>query len=91
MAKILITGAAGFIGYNLWEKLCIDHNVIGIDNLTDFSNQSNEIDALEQLVPPTVQLENNLDITTAKGTFFAIDILDRAKLAIAIQTNTISI
>ena len=47
--KIIITGAAGFIGSNLTKKLLNDgHNVVGIDNLsygeerniTDFKNHS---------------------------------------------------
>ena len=36
--KILITGAAGFIGYSLCKKLIINKNydVIGIDNLNSY-------------------------------------------------------
>ena len=34
--KILITGAAGFIGYNLAKKLLKDHKVVGIDNLNPY-------------------------------------------------------
>lgn len=34
--KILVTGAAGFIGSHLCEALVKDHNVIGIDNFCDF-------------------------------------------------------
>ena len=34
--KILITGAAGFIGSHLCEALINDHDVIGIDNFCDF-------------------------------------------------------
>ena len=33
--KILITGCCGFIGSNLTERLLsLDHQIIGIDNLT---------------------------------------------------------
>jgi UDP-glucuronate 4-epimerase len=38
MAKILLTGVAGFIGSHLYKKLMQNHHVIAIDNLTDFSN-----------------------------------------------------
>lgn len=38
MAKILLTGVAGFIGSHLYKKLVQNHHVIAIDNLTDFSN-----------------------------------------------------
>ena len=34
--KILITGAAGFIGSNLCERLVNDHQVVGLDNFCDF-------------------------------------------------------
>lgn len=36
---ILVTGAAGFIGYNLVKRICQDHpdsKVIGIDNMNDY-------------------------------------------------------
>ncbi len=34
--KILITGAAGFIGSHLCERLVNDHQVVGLDNFCDF-------------------------------------------------------
>ena len=35
--KILVTGSAGFIGFNLTKKLLkLNHSVIGIDNLNDY-------------------------------------------------------
>ena len=35
--SILVTGAAGFIGYHLSEKLCrMGHHVTGLDNLNDY-------------------------------------------------------
>ncbi len=34
--NILVTGAAGFIGSNLCEKLVKEHHVIGLDNFCDF-------------------------------------------------------
>ena len=35
--KILVTGAAGFIGFHLCRKLLdLGHQVLGIDNLNDY-------------------------------------------------------
>ena len=35
--NILLTGAAGFIGFHLSKKLCeLGFNVIGVDNLNDY-------------------------------------------------------
>ena len=35
--KILVTGAAGFIGFSICSKfLDLDHEVIGIDNLNNY-------------------------------------------------------
>jgi len=41
MQKILITGAAGFIGFHLARKLCAEgHQVLGIDNMNDYYDVS---------------------------------------------------
>lgn len=35
--RILVTGAAGFIGFHTVKRLCADgHQVIGIDNLNSY-------------------------------------------------------
>lgn len=43
MAKVLITGAAGFVGCNLsnWLMLHSQHQLVGIDNMTTFSKLTN--------------------------------------------------
>ena len=40
MKKILVTGAAGFIGFHLSKFLCEDHIVVGIDNINDYYSQN---------------------------------------------------
>lgn len=50
MDKILITGAAGFIGFHLARRLCMDgRTVVGIDNLNDYYDVTLKEDRLEQL------------------------------------------
>ena len=48
--KILITGAAGFIGYHLCKKLLDEDNIVlGIDNLNSYYNPALKINRLNQL------------------------------------------
>ncbi len=48
--KYLVTGAAGFIGFHLVERLCAaGHEVVGIDNLNDYYEVSLKEARLEQL------------------------------------------
>jgi UDP-glucuronate 4-epimerase len=48
--KILITGAAGFIGYHLTNKLCgLGYKVVGIDNLNDYYDVRLKRDRLNNL------------------------------------------
>ena len=50
MQKILVTGAAGFIGYHLSQRLCADgREVLGIDNLNGYYDVSLKEDRLENL------------------------------------------
>ena len=48
--KILITGVAGFIGFNLSKKLLkLNHTVIGIDNLNDYYEVSLKENRLKEI------------------------------------------
>jgi UDP-glucuronate 4-epimerase len=50
MEKILVTGAAGFIGYHLSERLLDQgHEVVGIDNLNDYYEVSLKMARLARL------------------------------------------
>lgn len=50
MRRILVTGAAGFIGFHLCKKLIESHeDVIGIDNLNDYYDVNLKIDRLKQV------------------------------------------
>ena len=65
----LVTGAAGFIGYHLAERLLNDdHHVIGLDNLNDYYDPALKEARLERL-------QARDDFTTAR-----IDLADRRKM-----------
>ncbi len=50
MKKILVTGAAGFIGFHYAQRLCGEgHEVLGIDNLNDYYDPALKQARLEQL------------------------------------------
>lgn len=66
--SILVTGAAGFIGFHLSKKLCsLGYSVTGIDNLNDYYEVGLKLSRLDQLK----QLENftfqEVDLTDKKG------------------------
>lgn len=67
--KILITGAAGFIGFHLAKRLLNDgYQVYGIDNLNDYYNVNLKYARLEQL-------KHNADFI-----FQRLDLVDRANI-----------
>ena len=48
--KILVTGAAGFIGFHTWLKLVKHgHVVYGIDNINDYYDPKLKYDRLNEL------------------------------------------
>ena len=48
--RILITGAAGFIGYHLCKNLC-DRNfeILGVDNVNDYYDPKLKLSRIDQL------------------------------------------
>lgn len=50
MKMVLVTGAAGFIGFHLCKKLCESgHDVIGVDNLNEYYDVNLKMDRLKHL------------------------------------------
>ena len=50
MKKILVTGAAGFIGYHLCDRMiALGYDITGIDNLNDYYDISLKTDRLKRL------------------------------------------
>ena len=67
---ILVTGAAGFIGYHLCEKLlALGHTVIGLDNLNNYYDVQLKYDRLMQLgiQKKDAAVELNLCVSSKHG------------------------
>lgn len=81
--KILVTGAAGFIGYHLVAKLLKSNfEVIGVDNLNDYYDVNLKFSRLKEL---GICRQNDLEFlsiseSNAKFKFQKIDIVDFERL-----------
>ena len=63
--KILVTGAAGFIGYHLCEKLVsFGHEVVGLDNLNDYYDVNLKLARLKNLGIAASDIQYNLSIAS---------------------------
>ncbi len=61
--KVLVTGAAGFIGFHLSRKLLADGVVVvGIDNMNDYYDPSLKQARLDHLLPNSAFTHVNIDI-----------------------------
>lgn len=68
MAKILVTGAAGFIGFHLSQRLLErGDEVVGLDNLNDYYDVSLKKDRLEQLTAKSNFSFHLLDLADREG------------------------
>lgn len=74
--KVLVTGAAGFIGYHVSRRLCAaGHTVVGIDNLNDYYDPQLKLARLAQLKDRSSFSFQRMDISDLKAleTLFASD------------------
>jgi UDP-glucuronate 4-epimerase len=84
--KILVTGAAGFIGYHLCESLLKKgFTVIGIDNINDYYDQGLKFGRLAELGISTKDAETSLKKSTSsiyedKFFFVRISLEDKEQL-----------
>jgi UDP-glucuronate 4-epimerase len=78
--KVLITGAAGFIGFHLCRRLLEqNYTVVGIDNLNDYYDVTLKEARLERLQPDP------------HFTFFKTDMADRAALTALFKENVFDV
>ena len=84
MKKVLITGAAGFIGYHLAKKLIQEnYQVVGLDNINDYYDADLKRDRLKQLgITPENMSKNELVRSKSKENFrfIKLDICDKENL-----------
>lgn len=67
--NVLVTGAAGFIGFHLSQSLIKKgYNVIGLDNINDYYSQSLKLDRLK-ILGVEVDVLNHKDIKYFNGNF----------------------
>lgn len=68
MVRILVTGAAGFIGFHLSQRLLAKGDeVVGLDNLNDYYDVSLKKDRLAQLQGKANFSFHQLDLTNREG------------------------
>ena len=78
--KVLVTGAAGFIGHHLSKLLVASgYDVVGIDNINDYYDPKLKLSRLEDMHIDTGKIEYNQPV---KGdvTFIKLDLVDKDRI-----------
>lgn len=81
--KVLVTGAAGFIGFHLVKKLIKEgHQVVGIDNINDYYSVQLKLDRLSQVGIDVAQIVSHQAVLSSVSSFqfIKMDLLDMDQL-----------
>ena len=94
--KILVTGAAGFIGYHLCEQLIkLGHDVVGLDNLNDYYDVNLKLARLKELGISKKEIQYNKsvqsDIHGNQLQFIKINLEDQEKLPVFFKENSFDV
>ncbi|WP_421807474.1 NAD-dependent epimerase [Flagellimonas sp.] len=95
--NILVTGAAGFIGYHLCELLIKNgHKVVGLDNINDYYDVGLKYARLEQLGIARTSAETDHQLTRSslhqdQMQFIKLDLADRDALNQLFDTHTFDV
>ena len=81
MEKILITGVAGFIGFNIAKSLSQNYEIIGLDNLNDYYDIKLKKDRLSNLI------EFFKDQKNSKFSFVKLDLNNKRDLQELFKKN----
>ena len=72
--SILITGGAGFIGFQLWQLLKTEYNIVVIDNLARFSNYKIKMQRISSIGLNANEFESNSKHQVNSDYFYFADI-----------------
>ncbi|RYM33459.1 NAD-dependent epimerase/dehydratase family protein [Brumimicrobium glaciale] len=94
--KILVTGAAGFIGYHLCEQLIkLGHDVVGLDNLNDYYDVNLKLDRLKELGISEKGIQYNKSVQSnihgKRLQFIKINLEDQENLPVFFKENSFDV
>ena len=94
--KILVTGAAGFIGYHLCEQLLkLGHKVVGLDNINDYYDVNLKYARLKELGISESEIHYNKSINSNlhgdRLQFIKINLEDQENLPTLFEENSFDV